>query len=376
MSKRPMDLSDFWKDVPLGGRLLFYGAVFFTFAVMGFVTDLMGGARTEPRLLALFVLYSGSFAIVIAWAAVNRNWWVMVAGVGAGFFVPSLLRHLGTDATGVVSRPRLMVTALGIAFLIVAGYLFFISFISVEGRRYVRAHGELAIAAEVHRSVVPILSLEEDGWEWWGRSEPSGQVGGDLVDLVPTPAGRVGYVVDVAGHAIGAGVLMAMAKSAGRAHLRFEGSLAGLLQAWNDTLAGLLDTNRFATCAVALATPDGRVELGLAGHVPAIVIRENGGAVEEYRSEDPPLGILPGRDFTSRTVRMAPGDLLVLLTDGFTEVESRRGVELGLRGVMDVLDRESGRGLPEIFEAVREAALRHGRQTDDQTMLLLRRKSA
>ncbi len=373
MPTKPFDSAGFWKEVPLSGHLLFYAAVFFTFSVMGFVSDLMGGARSSPRLLMLFVVYSGALAVVMGAGAIRRDPWILAAGVALAFTGPVVLRAWFPRPAPSGFDVRLSVHGIGIASAVAVGYVFFVIFISLEGRRYLRAHGELAIAAEVHRSVVPEQSLQDDGWEWYGRSIPSGDVGGDLIDVVGTRSGRVGYLVDVAGHGVGAGVLTAMAKSAARAHLRTERTAACLLEAWNDTLAGVFEPNRFATCACAVAAPGGSVEFAMAGHLPALVVRAAAGTIEEHAATDPPLGILAGRAFASRTIRMEAGDLLIFVSDGFTEVASRRGEELGLGAVARVVARERERSLPEIFLAVRDAALRHGSQVDDQTILLLRR---
>ncbi len=375
MPRRPLEFGEFWAGVPLRGRLLFYLAVFFTFSVMGFASDLMGGARRTWPSLVLIVVYSGLYAVAIAAAAMRRNRLVLVAVVFGGMLPTLRWSALATrlDFPLGVPASHLLLPALGIACSTVLGYLFFVSFIAREGDRYLRAHGELAVAASVHRTVVPETSLVAGGWEWWGRSEPSGDVGGDLVDVVATAEGWAGYALDVAGHGIGAGVLMAMAKSAARAHLARERSAASLLTALNGTLAGLLESNRFATCGSVLANADGEVEIALAGHLPVLVIRARG-ALERFAAAEPPLGVVADQGYTSRRARLSPGDLLVVVTDGLTETGSSSGAELGIDGVADVVRRNASRELPEIFRAVREAALRGGRQEDDQTMLLLRRR--
>ncbi len=84
-----------------------------------------------------------------------------------------------------------------------------------------------------------------------------------------------------------------------------------------------------------------------------------------------PLGILPGTYETARVTASA-GDIFAIVSDGFTELTNSNDQEFGLDRLEEVIGRNATRGLQEIFDEVaREAAL-HGKQQDDQTLLLVR----
>ena len=71
-----------------------------------------------------------------------------------------------------------------------------------------------------------------------------------------------------------------------------------------------------------------------------------------------------------------PGDVFVFLTDGMTEVVDGQDRDLGLEPLKSVLIQNAGAPLPEIASRLRDRALQHGKQTDDQTLLLVRRSRA
>jgi sigma-B regulation protein RsbU (phosphoserine phosphatase) len=94
--------------------------------------------------------------------------------------------------------------------------------------------------------------------------------------------------------------------------------------------------------------------------------------VREYPALDLPLGILPEQTFRSTEVVCHPGDILVLLTDGLTEVFDKSGNEMGLERLEDLLTKSATLTLPEMSASLRRAALNFGEQQDDQTMLIVR----
>jgi serine phosphatase RsbU (regulator of sigma subunit) len=76
--------------------------------------------------------------------------------------------------------------------------------------------------------------------------------------------------------------------------------------------------------------------------------------------------------FDVSTMSGAPGDVLVILTDGLTEIADSSDCELGLEPLKSVLAGHAGDSLPELAKRLRARALDHGPQVDDQTLLLVR----
>jgi phosphoserine phosphatase RsbU/P len=110
----------------------------------------------------------------------------------------------------------------------------------------------------------------------------------------------------------------------------------------------------------------------LAGHPPLMRYSRAQQTIVEYQPQNMPLGILSEQQFVAESLQCDPGDVLLLLTDGFTEVFDNDGAELGLEPIKRAFQESVDRPLPEIFERLRRRSLDFGRQEDDQTMLLVR----
>jgi serine phosphatase RsbU (regulator of sigma subunit) len=111
------------------------------------------------------------------------------------------------------------VDVIGCLFAILLGYVFFVRFVRKQGLHYFRVQTEIELAEQIHRSLVPPIVRRGSQDEFYGLSAPSGEMGGDLVDLVQDGDKWIAYLADVSGHGVPSGVLMAMVKSAVRMRL-------------------------------------------------------------------------------------------------------------------------------------------------------------
>jgi serine phosphatase RsbU (regulator of sigma subunit) len=116
------------------------------------------------------------------------------------------------------------------------GYTCF-AYVSVtEGRRYARVHAEIELATEIHHVLVPSIDTKLGGFEFYGASAPSGEVGGDLIDLAGSDEAWVAYVADVSGHGVAPGLVMGMVKSAARRLLSSGAGSAHLMARLSEVL--------------------------------------------------------------------------------------------------------------------------------------------
>jgi sigma-B regulation protein RsbU (phosphoserine phosphatase) len=359
---------------------MFLAAVFCSFSLVGFVNDILVLGSSSPPRLAVQVLSSGLVAAFYAVCAFRGTRWLAVAVAAhvalvltAGRLVPAPTVPVVLDAAALAAvRSRLALDGVGSMLCMVAGYAFFVTFISTEGQRYLRVHTEMVLAEHIHQSLVPPIDTRAGGLEIVGRSMPSGEVGGDLVDVVQTADGCVAMVADVSGHGVPSGVLTAMVKSAARMRLRSPAGAATLLSDLNDTLVPVIEPNMFVTAACLHRSASGAVTLAAAGHPPLLHFRRATGDIVEHNTPNLALGLFPGETYVAAPIDTGPGDVLLLLTDGLTEVFDRRDEEFGLPGVKRVLQARAAEPLAAIADALRQAALAHGPQVDDQTMLLVR----
>lgn len=275
---------------------------------------------------------------------------------------------------------RVVLLVMAIAWISL-GFTLIVRFMTRIERQGARARAELALAAQIHASLVPPIDVGWGGLRIHGTSDPSGEMGGDLIDAVATDDRLDLFLADVSGHGVRAGVVMGMLKATVRTALRSGGDVGGHLATLNEVLADLLEPSMFATAVWVRFEPAGgesdaaagavRASVVVAGHPPVFRYRAADRSWEELDGDNLPLGVLPAQDFASRAVTLMPGDVMVIYTDGLTEAADAQGRQLGIAGL-----RRLAEGLPPGEpNKVREALLREVRRgrtsDDDQTLVFV-----
>jgi len=238
----------------------------------------------------------------------------------------------------------------------------------------------LRIARGIQRAFLPDAAPEVDGYELAGYSESCDETGGDYYDYFVDESGAFSFVVaDVTGHGVGSALLMATVRAALRALIRTEERLDSLFFQLNNTIAADLRDGRFVTCFMVRVGPEGEIRHVGAGHTPPVVYRADGGETEIVTTGAPPLGIFRGMDFPEgEPLVLAPGDVMITLTDGLVEAARADGEMFGLDRLRTVLAEASGHSAPEIVEQVKEAVeswVGGEKLRDDATLVVLKRAS-
>src|SRR6266567_1370431 len=370
--------ASFWRTLPNSSLLVFLAAVFCLFGSLGFILDSRNPQETTTSELTINIIVRACFAVAWAFLGTRRMFKSMIPlAVGQVSTIWLLhrvyvnMRKLALDSAALKDKLRL--DAAGAMILVISGYVLFLLFFQREGKRFFAAHTEIKLATEIHHSLVPELSFNTSEFEFFGVSFPSGAVGGDLVDVVMVNGGWFGYVADVSGHGVPAGVLMSMTKSAARMWLALRAQESEVLSDINDVLKPLLAPNMFVTFAYAAWDRGADLAFSSAGHVPLLHYRASSGDIEQCSVSNLPLGILPNQPFASGILRFDCRDILVIISDGFTETFDSDSREFGMAGIKEVVQTAGGKELREISTELRSRVLRHGQQRDDQTILLVRR---
>jgi len=363
----------FWSQVSGRSLAAFYLGVAATFSSLGFLLDMRLLGRHPTPELAVDVLTAAGFSVVYAHLGARRPRWLALAvpvHVAVAVFSHRLFPDL-PPLTGEGLEERLSLDLFAATIGIAAGYCFFVYFIVTVGSRHFRARAEIALAQELHADLVPALDLLAGGWRVCGRSDPATEVGGDLVDALVVEGDVCALVADVTGHGVRAGTLMGMFKAAARMALRTEREVAALLASLNEVLLPLKSSSLFVTAACLKLREGGLVEYGLAGHPPILLREARTGAVRRLSEGGIPVGLLGETPFGSVSLRLEPGDALAVVTDGLIEAEDESGNELGLAGLEAALAAPGPAAPDRILDALLEAARRHGRQADDQSVLVV-----
>jgi sigma-B regulation protein RsbU (phosphoserine phosphatase) len=193
-----------------------------------------------------------------------------------------------------------------------------------------RQDRELQIAREIQRSLFPPQQPELPGFDVAALSRPCYEVGGDSYDWIPLAGGRLALVVaDVAGKGTPASLLMASAHA-------FVHALAGtaapveLVERLNRFLFARTQASRFVTLFYAeLDAPSRRLAYVNAGHVPPYRVAADGRVSRLAEGGGPALGLLDEATYELGEVRLDPGDLVAIVTDGVTEAMSPDDREFG-----------------------------------------------
>ncbi len=267
-----------------------------------------------------------------------------------------------------------------ILIVVIASYVLFINFFSAEGKETLKLRNELALAHGIQKTLVPPIALRTDRFEVYGVSQPSAQVGGDLVDAVLLPSGDIiAYVADIAGHGLSAGILMGMLKTAARTALldATEGhpntTLPILLEKLNAVLPQVKEPQMYATITAFRLNADGRAWYAMAASPPVLHWSGQRRDPRLLQENQFPLGLLPVSGFTGDAMELAADDLVVVATDGVLEVCNRQQEEFGIERVQKGIEAEARSSLPAVADRILRDARAFGPQVDDQTLLVIRR---
>jgi serine phosphatase RsbU (regulator of sigma subunit)/predicted ester cyclase len=186
-----------------------------------------------------------------------------------------------------------------------------------------RVEQELRVAQRIQHALLPNSVPELEGWGITHDYRPAREVGGDFYDFLNLNEGRVGLIIgDVSGKGIPAALVMACTQSVLRAVAQSAGVLPGkTLEEANEVLFTYLPPNMFATCFYAvLDSTDGRLRYANAGHNLPCCWHE--GKATELRAKGMPLGLLSGMEYEVKERILAPGDGVLLYSDGLVEAHS------------------------------------------------------
>lgn len=233
---------------------------------------------------------------------------------------------------------------------------------------------DLELAARIQRGLLPKHDAGLAGWEMAYHYEPLGPVSGDYCDLLPC-GGRLFFALgDASGKGVAASMLMAQLNAMFRTLTAVGLPLAEMLEQASRVFCESTLPSHYATLVCGWAGADGDVELCNAGHPPPIHARL--GEASEVKAAGLPLGLFCREEFPSEHVRMAPGDSLLLYSDGLTEAASPAGEEYGRERLLQLVRDCAGLPPHQLLETclMEERAFRGAApRKDDLTVLVLRR---
>jgi hypothetical protein len=367
-----------WRTTPRRIVVIFLLAVFFTFASLGFVNDILDMGRQQPLRFGLGVMLSGLFAVCYAVSGVTlqRQFWkacvplfivqTTVMGLLARWFPDA--PHSAQMSAAEIGRLQSRLTLDGLATIatVCLGYTGFVYVFIGEGKRHIRVNtekatleAEMAAAREVQQVILPEQAESFPGYLVESVYHPAQQVGGDFFQILPAgKRGRLVVIGDVAGKGLPAAMLVAMLVGSIRATAEDTHDPVLLLRRLHERLLGRTHGG-FTTALAAYIAADGLVTLANAGHLSPYL---DGREVELPGAL--PLGIASGGLYEATSFELRPGSRLTFYSDGIVEAQNQNGELFGFDRAKDISMQPAA--------AIVEEAVRFG-QSDDITVVTIQR---
>jgi sigma-B regulation protein RsbU (phosphoserine phosphatase) len=233
---------------------------------------------------------------------------------------------------------------------------------------------ELAIARDLQQALLPNPDKSLPFVTACSRNLPCREVGGDYFDYFDMEGGRLGFALgDVAGKGMPAALLTSMIQGIFSAQTLLDLTPPSIISNVNRNLVRRGTGNRFVTFFFGILAPDGDCTYTNAGHNPPFVLRRDG-SLCELTEGGIVLGLFADAQYESRTIKLEPGDHLVLYTDGVLEALNTAGEEFGERRLRDLLQESRLCTTAEILARLQEAVTAFSANTpqhDDITMMVL-----
>lgn len=259
--------------------------------------------------------------------------------------------------------------------------------LTLNALRYAIAHrlrelsiaGQLREAREIQMSLLPARSPVFEGYEFAGRSRPAEEVGGDIFDFLPIDKHLMGFAVgDASGHGLPAALQARDVVTGLRMGVEKDLKIASVMRRLNHVIHRSGLTSRFVSLIYGELESSGNFVYVNAGHDPGLLLRIDG-TTEELKSTGIVMGPLADAQYRRDMVRMRPGDVVLLFTDGITErLDPATGEEFG-PARLEAATREAlgcGRPLAELPDAILDQLFVWGGRlpwADDVTLVLIRR---
>jgi len=243
-----------------------------------------------------------------------------------------------------------------------------------------RMQRDMDIAREIQQALLPSEAPTAAGFDIAGWSKPADETGGDCYDFFPLPSGHLAVTIaDATGHGIGPALVIAECRALLRSAVSMTDELPRVATLVNRLLCDDLPDNRFVTAFFGVLVPElAEMKFVAAGHGPILAFRAASGELEQLQATSLPFGIMDDAPFDeTATMSFAPGDMLLMLTDGFFEWANNDREQYGIARAGELVRQHRDRPAAEIIATIYKSVLDFSGgtpQADDLTAVIVKKK--
>ncbi len=238
---------------------------------------------------------------------------------------------------------------------------------------------QLNIARGIQQSFLPRKNPRAKGYDIAGRNVPSFQVGGDYYDFIEIVESQTGIAIgDVSGKGIPAALIMASYRASLIAEIRNNYSIRTICRKVNNLLHESVQPGTFVTAVYGVLDSKNHVfTFSNCGHNLPFMLRRDG-TIEYLREGGQVLGVTPNAEYEERPVYLRAGEIVVLYTDGVSEVFDSSGEEFGLDRLIDIVREHRHDSSKDIQDAIYKTITNFASPQhvfDDITTVVVKRNS-
>ncbi len=248
---------------------------------------------------------------------------------------------------------------------------------ALESRdKLVALQNELGVASKIQQSILPTRFPDKPGCRMFANMKPARNVGGDFFDVIHLADGRIGIAIaDVSDKGVPAALFMMSCRTLIKGAAIGKTDPGEVLHEVNQLLQEDNDAAMFVTVFYGVYDPDSRrFHYANGGHNSPLVVHADGSSAELPLTGGIALGLIPDLDYDNKSVTLAPGDLIVMYTDGVTEAFDEEGNQFGTQRLQEVFAGAEPTDVQaanrSVFEAVEKFA-GDTPQSDDITCVTL-----
>jgi len=239
---------------------------------------------------------------------------------------------------------------------------------------------QLEIAKDIQEGLNPMGYYSKRGIQIKGYTRAAKGVGGDYFDYIDIDDNRVcALISDVSGKGVPASLVMVMIRTVFTTYIkRKDIDCASVVRAINDSLSADFAIDKFATLFFMIY--DRRTEelaFSNAGHGPLFCYRASENACTRTALDGVPIGIMEEVEYKQAKVKLNPGDMVILYTDGITEMRNPAKEEYGLKRLHKLLVNNHTMNADQFSKILVEDVDRfrnNASQHDDMTVLVFKRE--